>query len=266
MPELHGLTLRLGPRRWPDPWTDVPAREPALTPAIPEKELHPSRNKAGSQCEGPGFWGRAWGTCGHHRPAKGVPRGPRIPQPEGQEVGECSAATVGAPPGEDPPGPGPRAPALRRRCTAGTGVGAGPHEARGFPAPGTRAGKSAVTAAGGSPPDTGASDQLPKDDGHLLCPTQPWGKGWESCGSQGKQDRWGPPMLPLPEPLCLCGPGALAPWGPGPGPGRGPEKPASCLLAEGWPPRAPLIGVWGNSSRGRAPPGRPLLKAGAAAA
>ena len=184
MPELHGLKLRLGPRRWPDPWTDVPAREPALTPPSREKELHPSRNKAGSQCEGPGFWGRARGTCGHHRPAKGVPRGPRVPQPEGQEVGECSAATVRAPPGENP-GPGPRAPASRRRCTPGTGVGAGPHEARGFPAPGTRAGKSTVTAAGGSPPDTGVSDRLPKD-GHLLCPSQPWGKGWESCRSQGK--------------------------------------------------------------------------------
>lgn len=24
------------------------------------------------------------------------------------------------------------------------------------------------------------------------------------------QDQWGPPMLPLPEPLCLCGPGVLA--------------------------------------------------------
>jgi len=112
------------------------------------------------------------------------------------------------------------------------------------------AGKSTVTVAAGSPPDTGASDRLPKG-GHLLCPTQPRGKGWKSCGSQGKEDCWGiPPMLPPPEPLCLSRPGALALWDPGPGPGRGPEKPASCLLVVGWPPRAPLVGGLGELFQG----------------
>lgn len=45
MPELHGLKLRLGPRRWPDPWMDVPVQEPALAPAIPGERATPQQKK-----------------------------------------------------------------------------------------------------------------------------------------------------------------------------------------------------------------------------
>lgn len=121
LPKLHGLKLRLGPRKRPDPWTDVPTGE--LAPPSLEEEPHPSRNKAGSQREGLGFqgWARGAGGGGEPHSNKGEPNPKRSP----------AQARFAA----------------EAHCWDGVGTGA--REAGGFLAPGMQAGKSAVTTAGG---------------------------------------------------------------------------------------------------------------------
>lgn len=56
----------------------------------------------------------------------------------------------------------------------------------------------------GSPPDTDASDQLPKGR-HLLGLAHPQGKGWESCGSQSEEDRGVPPCCRRLNPSAFLG-------------------------------------------------------------
>ena len=215
-------------------------------PRHPWRKSHTPAETRPAASEGPGFRGRAGGTCGHHRPVKGATRGPRVPQLEGQEVGEPSTATVRAPPGENP-GPGPRAPASRRRRTAGTVVGAGPrergpHRTQVLPTDSQRAdtycvphshggkagravGPRARRIAGGSPPCC-----------RRLNPSAFPGQVRWHCGTLALvQD-----VVPRSQhPACWWWAGPLGPL---------------------------LLGVWGNFSRGRAPPGWPLLKAAAAAA
>ena len=76
LPKLHGLKLRLGPRKRPDPWTDVPTGELALTLRHPWRKSH---------------------TPAETRPVASVRGLDSRDGPEGQEVGESRTATRESP-------------------------------------------------------------------------------------------------------------------------------------------------------------------------
>lgn len=135
----------------------------------------------------------------------GLPRGPRGPRIRSQG-GRWGLALATVEPWKDLAWPKRAQPEV----SLGRGPGQEPSRARGFPAPG--AGRQECGDRGwSSPPDTGASDQLPKDDGHLLCPTWPGGKAGR-LRVPGQARSVVPPCCRCLNPSAFVGQ-VLAPWG-----------------------------------------------------